>query len=89
MSDVRWIVTVLALVISEALPFVRRHLDLNIPADGILFVVLWLMFKSKCFSDSQLHSIESVVGKDINGDGIVGPPSTPTTPPLTGDPQVT
>jgi hypothetical protein len=68
------IVSVLLLILSEALPFVRRRLGSELPVDGILFGIFVLMFYSHCISEDAAQRIEAVIQRDITGDGVVGRP---------------
>lgn len=61
-------------LVSEALPFVRRYLKWNIPADGIVWLFACLLFRSKCMTQEQVREAEHLLGKDIDGDGYIGTP---------------
>lgn len=87
------VISIALLIISEALPFVRRRIGSQVPVDGILFGFFVLMFYSRCITEDSAQRIEAVIQRDITGDGIVGRPpsirvsgdgeqkqSTPTTP---------
>lgn len=64
------------LVLSEALPFIRRYLKWDIPADGLAWIIFYLLFRSKCMDVDQVHKVEKALGKDIDGDGHIGSPPT-------------
>jgi len=71
-SNIVAIVTTALLVVSEALPFLRRHLKTKVPIDGIIFAIFCMLYVSNCIDDECTHRAESVLGRDIDGDGIIG-----------------
>jgi len=74
-KDASLAVTVGLLVLSESLPFLRRHLKTKLPLDGILFAVFAALYLSKCIDDDCAQRAESVIGRDITGDGVIGKPT--------------
>lgn len=69
---------ILLLVISEALPLIRRVTGIRVTPTGILdlfFVLAVCAFSSGCINDSYIGRVERLLGRDVNGDGVVGSPT--------------
>lgn len=69
---------ILLLIISEALPLIRRVTGIRITPTGILdlfFVLAVCAFSSGCIDDSYIGRVERLLGRDVNGDGVVGSPT--------------
>ena len=67
------------LAVSELLPFVRRLTGRsNLAPTGIidlLYILAVLLFTSGCLRDRLIGPVERLLGRDVNGDGVVGSPT--------------
>lgn len=75
-KDASLVVTVGLLILSESLPFLRRQFKTKLPLDGILFAIFAALYLSKCIDEDCAQRAESVIGRDITGDGIIGIPQS-------------
>lgn len=69
---------IVLLLISEALPLIRRVTGIRVTPTGILdlfFVLAACAFSSGCITDTYVGRVERLLGRDVNGDGIVGSPT--------------
>lgn len=71
-ESVSLVFTVGLLVLSEALPFLRRRFGAKIPIDGILYGLFAMLYASSCMSDECTERAESAIGRDLDGNGVVG-----------------
>lgn len=68
----------LLLGISELLPLIRRYTGYTLTPNGILdflFILAFCAWNSGCLKEDYLGRVERALGRDINGDGIVGSPA--------------
>ncbi len=67
------------LAVSELLPFVRRLTGRsNLAPTGIidlLYILAVLLFTSGCLRDRLIGPLERLLGRDVNGDGVIGSPA--------------
>ena len=60
------------LALSESLPFLRRKFGTRVPVDGILYGMFAILYASSCMSDECTERAESAIGRDLDGDGVIG-----------------
>lgn len=68
----------LLLGISELLPLIRRYTGFSLTPNGILdflFILAFCAWNSGCIKENYLGRVERALGRDINGDGIIGSPA--------------